>query len=58
MNAAVSNAGDAVAWLSAQGIARVEVVFADLTSVARGKVMDTASFVESLGAKCPRCCSG
>ena len=53
MNPLISNASDAVAWLTAQGIQRVEVVFADLTSVARGKVMDTASFVEALGAKMP-----
>ena len=49
----INNASDAVAWLHAQGIARVEVVFADLTSVARGKVMDTESFVQALGAKLP-----
>ena len=53
MNPLISNASDAVAWLRAQGIQRVEVVFADLTSVARGKVMDTASFAEALGAKMP-----
>jgi hypothetical protein len=53
MNSSISNASDAIAWLTAQGIQRVEVVFADLTSVARGKVMDTASFVEALGAKMP-----
>ena len=49
----ITNASDAVAWLRAQGIARVEVVFADLTSVARGKVMETAGFVQALGAKLP-----
>ena len=49
----INNASEAIAWLHAQGIARVEVVFADLTSVARGKVMDTASFVKALGAKLP-----
>jgi glutamine synthetase len=53
MNPPLRNASDAIAWLSAQGIRRVEVVFADLTSVARGKVMDTASFVQALGAKLP-----
>ena len=53
MNSSISNASDAIAWLTAQGIQRVEVVFADLTSVARGKVMDTASFAEALGAKMP-----
>jgi glutamine synthetase len=53
MSAQISNANDAISWLAAQGIQRVEVVFADLTSVARGKVMDTASFVEALGAKMP-----
>ena len=42
MSAVISNANDAISWLTAQGIQRVEVVFADLTSVARGKVMDTA----------------
>jgi glutamine synthetase len=52
-NQKIGNAGEAIAWLRAQGIARVEVVFADLTSVARGKVMDTASFAEALGAKMP-----
>ncbi len=49
----ITKASDAVAWLHAQGIARVEVVFADLTSVARGKLMDTESFVQALGAKLP-----
>ena len=49
----IANASEALAWLHAQGIARVEVVFADLTSVARGKVMDTASFVQAQGAKLP-----
>jgi glutamine synthetase len=53
MNPPLRNASDAIAWLSAQGIRRIEVVFADLTSVARGKVMDTASFVQALGAKLP-----
>ena len=53
MSAVISNANDAISWLTAQGIQRVEVVFADLTSVARGKVMDTANFVEALGAKMP-----
>jgi len=53
MSAQISNANEAISWLAAQGIQRVEVVFADLTSVARGKVMDTASFVEALGAKMP-----
>ena len=49
----VSNAAEAVAWLHAQGIRRVEVVFADLTSVARGKTMDVAGFTQALGAKLP-----
>ena len=49
----VSNAAEAMAWLQAQGIRRVEVVFADLTSVARGKTMDVVSFVQALGAKLP-----
>jgi len=53
MKASISTASDAIAWLTDQGIQRVEVVFADLTSVARGKVMDTASFGEALGAKMP-----
>ena len=53
MSAQISNANDAISWLAAQGIQRVEVVFADLTSVARGKAMDSASFVEALGAKMP-----
>lgn len=49
----VSSAAEAIGWLQAQGIRRVEVVFADLTSVARGKTMDMASFTEALGAKLP-----
>jgi len=53
MSAPIGSANGAIAWLNAQGIRRVEVVFADLTSVARGKVMDTASFVQALGAKLP-----
>jgi len=50
---AVRSATEAVEWLHAQGIRRVEVVFADLTSVARGKTMDVASFVQALGARLP-----
>ena len=50
---AVRNATEAVEWLQTQGIRRVEVVFADLTSVARGKTMDVASFVQTLGARLP-----
>lgn len=53
MSTEISGASDAITWLTTQGIQRVEVVFADLTSVARGKVMDAASFVEALGAKMP-----
>ena len=50
---AMRSAEEAIAWLQDQGIRRVEVVFADLTSVARGKTMDVASFVQTLGARLP-----
>ncbi|MDO8697320.1 MAG: glutamine synthetase family protein [Pseudomonas sp.] len=53
MHPQLSNASEALAWLAANDIRRVELVFADLTSVARGKVMSTASFTETLGAKMP-----
>ena len=53
MSTPIGSANDAIAWLNAQGIRRVEVVFSDLTSVARGKVMHTASFIQALGAKLP-----
>jgi len=50
---ALRSATEAVEWLQAQGIRRVEVVFADLTSVARGKTMDVAGFVQALSARLP-----
>ena len=53
MHPHLSTAAEALAWLEDNGIRRVELVFADLTSVARGKILSTASFVETLGAKMP-----
>jgi glutamine synthetase len=53
MHPHLSTAAEALSWLEANGIRRVELVFADLTSVARGKILSTASFVETLGAKMP-----
>ena len=53
MHPHLSTASEAQSWLQANDIRRVELVFADLTSVARGKVMSTASFVETLAAKMP-----
>jgi hypothetical protein len=44
MHPQLSSANEALAWLAANDIRRVELVFADLTSVARGKIMSTASF--------------
>lgn len=44
MHPHLSTASEALSWLQANDIRRVELVFADLTSVARGKVMSTASF--------------
>lgn len=53
MHPELSTASEALAWLQANAIRRVELVFADLTSVARGKVLSHASFAETLGAKMP-----
>ena len=53
MHPHLSTATEALTWLEANGIRRVELVFADLTSVARGKILGTPSFVEALGAKIP-----
>lgn len=53
MHPHLSTADEAIKWLAANDIRRVELVFADLTSVARGKVMGTSSFIETLGAKIP-----
>ena len=53
MHPHLSTAAEALTWLETNGIRRVELVFADLTSVARGKVLSTASFAEMLGAKMP-----
>lgn len=53
MHPHLSTADEALAWLEANGIRRVELVFADLTSVARGKILGTASFLETAGAKMP-----
>lgn len=53
MHPQLSSASEALAWLTANDIRRVELVFADLTSVARGKVMSTAYFTETQGAKIP-----
>ena len=53
MHPHLSTAAEALAWLKANEIQRVELVFADLTSMARGKILSTASFVETLGAKAP-----
>lgn len=51
MHPHLSTASEAQNWLQANDIRRVELVFADLTSVARGKIMSTASFVETLGGE-------
>jgi glutamine synthetase len=53
MHPHLSTATEALAWLEANGIRRVELVFADLTSVARGKILGTPGFAETLGAKMP-----
>ena len=53
MHPHLRSATEALDWLKANDIRRVELVFADLTSVARGKILSTASFVETLGAKIP-----
>ena len=53
MHPELSTAAEAMNWLQANDIRRVELVFADLTSVARGKIMSTASFIETQGAKMP-----
>jgi glutamine synthetase len=53
MHPHLSNAAEALAWLSANQIQRVELVFADLTSVARGKTLSTASFAQTQYAKMP-----
>src|SRR3990167_2987438 len=53
MHPHLSTASEALSWLQANDMRRVELVFADLTSVARGKIMSTASFTETLGAKMP-----
>jgi len=53
MHPHLSTASDAKTWLQANDIRRVELVFADLTSVARGKIMSTASFIDTLAAKMP-----
>ena len=53
MHPHLSTAAEALAWLQANDIRRVELVFADLTSVARGKILGRDSFAETLGAKLP-----
>ncbi len=53
MHPELSSSIDALAWLQAHDMRRVELVFADLTSVARGKLMSRASFAQTLGAKMP-----
>ncbi|MBF7729010.1 glutamine synthetase family protein [Pseudomonas sp. N040] len=53
MHPHLSSATEALDWLKANDIRRVELVFADLTSVARGKILSAASFAEALGAKAP-----
>lgn len=53
MHPHLSTASEALSWLQANDIRRVELVFADLTSVARGKIMSTASFAETQAAKMP-----
>lgn len=53
MHPHLSTAAEGLAWLKANDIRRVELVFADLTSVARGKLLGSASFAETLGAKIP-----
>lgn len=53
MHPHLSTATEALAWLASNDIRRVELVFADLTSVARGKILGMPGFVEALGAKMP-----
>ena len=53
MHPHLSTASEALSWLQANDMRRVELVFADLTSVARGKIMSTASFAETQAAKMP-----
>lgn len=45
------HAEDALAWLHAAGIRRVELAFPDYTSVARGKLLAADLFAQSKGAK-------
>ncbi len=47
----LANAEQAVAWLHEHHIRRVELAFPDYTSVARGKLVATDLFTQSLGAK-------
>lgn len=53
MRSDISTAAEALAWLEANQIKRVELVFADCTSVARGKTMSTANFAEVQCGKMP-----